>query len=180
MTAIFLGVGSNLDRDRHLTRGLDALEQLLGPLDLSPVFESEAVGVLGRRFFNMVVGAETRLPLADLQAALKAIEAACGRRETNVPGRVTLDIDILVYGSLTGIHQGILLPRRETARNAFVLWPLALLAPHAILPGTAQRYAELWAGWQGDQSLWPVPFEWCGRALTPGELISAHRPSQAL
>lgn len=180
MTAVFLGVGSNLDRDSHLTRGLDALEQLLGPLDLSPVFESEAVGVLGRRFFNMVVGADTHLPLADLQAALKAIEAACGRRKTSVAGRVTLDIDILVYGRLTGVHDSILLPRRETARNAFVLWPLALLAPHAVMPGTDQRYAALWAGWQGDQFLWPAPFEWRGRALTPVELIEAHRPSQAL
>ena len=180
MTEVFLGIGSNLDRERHLTLGLDALEQLLGALELSPVFESDAVGVLGRRFFNMVARAETHLPLADLQAALKAIEAACGRRKSRVPGRVTLDIDILAYGSLTGVHEGIQLPRRETARNAFVLWPLALLAPQAIMPGTVQCYAELWAGWQGEQSLWPVPFEWRGRALTPLELIEAHRPSRAL
>lgn len=180
MTAIFLGIGSNLERESHLTRGLDALEQLLGPLDLSPVFESEAVGVLGRRFFNMVAGAQTHLPLADLQAALKAIEAACGRRETSVPGRITLDIDILVYGNLTGVHDGILLPRRETARNAFVLWPLALLAPDAVMPGSDQCYAALWAGWQGDQALWPVPFEWHGRTLTPPELMHAYRPLQAL
>ncbi|QJD59414.1 2-amino-4-hydroxy-6-hydroxymethyldihydropteridine diphosphokinase [Pseudomonas sp. gcc21] len=180
MTTVLLGIGSNHDRERHLARGLDALEQLLGRLELSPVFESESVGMLGRRFYNMVVGTQTHLPLADLQAALKAIEAACGRRETKAPGRVTLDIDILVYGTLTGVHDGILLPRRETARNAFVLWPLALLAPDSVLPGTAQRYAELWAGWQGDQSLWPVHFEWHGRALTPDELIEAHRPSRAL
>ena len=79
MTAIFLGIGSNTERDLHLARGLDALQQLVGPLDLSPVFESEAVGVLGRRFYNMVVGAHTHLSLQDLNAALKAIEAACGR-----------------------------------------------------------------------------------------------------
>lgn len=173
MTVIFLGIGSNSDREQHLSRGLDALNQLLGPLDLSPVFESDAVGVLGRRFYNMVVGAETHLSLVDLNAALKAIEAACGRRDSPSPGRITLDIDILSFGDLTGVHAGQTLPRPEVVRNAFVLWPLALLAPHAVLPGSSQSYAELWAGWQGEQQLWPVSFEWKGRALTSPALLEA-------
>lgn len=174
MTMVFLGVGSNTDREHHLGRGLGALEQLLGPLDVSPVFESDAVGVLGRRFLNLVVSAETHLSLTDLTSALKAIEAACGRRESPSPGRITLDIDILCYADLTGEHQGLTLPRPEVLRNAFVLWPLALLAPHALLPGSGRTYAELWAAWQGDQALWPVAFEWQGRVLTPDELIDAH------
>ncbi|WP_339842343.1 2-amino-4-hydroxy-6-hydroxymethyldihydropteridine diphosphokinase [uncultured Halopseudomonas sp.] len=173
MTAIFLGLGSNSDRDQHLVRGLDALRQLLGPLDLSPVFESDAVGVLGRRFYNMVVGAETHLAVADLNAALKAIEAACGRRDSASPGRITLDIDILSYGDLTGVHAGQTLPRPEVVRNAFVLWPLALLAPHGMLPGSDQTYAALWAAWQGDQQLWPVLFQWRGQTLTSQALLEA-------
>ncbi|KAA0695236.1 2-amino-4-hydroxy-6-hydroxymethyldihydropteridine diphosphokinase [Halopseudomonas laoshanensis] len=174
MTMVFLGVGSNTDREHFLGRGLDALEQLLGPLDVSPVFESDAVGVLGRRFLNMIVGAETHLPLSDLASGLKAIEAACGRRDSPSPSRITLDIDVLTYGNLAGEHQGLTLPRPEVRRNAFVLWPLALLAPHAILPGSGHTHAELWADWQGNQALWPVAFEWRGRALTPVELIQAH------
>lgn len=174
MKAIFLGVGSNVEREQHVQRGLDALSQLLGPLDVSPVFESEAVGVLGRRFFNLVVGAQTHLSLSDLNAALKAIEAACGRRESPSPGRITLDIDILTYGDLTGVHAGQTLPRPEVRRNAFVLWPLALLAPHACLPGSDRTHAELWTEWQGDQALWPVAFDWRGQVLTPAELIEAH------
>ncbi|WP_373187591.1 2-amino-4-hydroxy-6-hydroxymethyldihydropteridine diphosphokinase [Halopseudomonas sp.] len=173
MTAIFLGIGSNSDRDQHLNRGLEALQQLLGSLDLSPVFESDAVGVLGRRFYNMVVGAETHLSLSDLNAALKAIEAACGRRDSPSPGRITLDIDILSFGDLTGVRAGQTLPRPEVVRNAFVLWPLALLAPNAVLPGSDQSYAELWDSWQGDQQLWPVPFAWQGQALTSGALLEA-------
>lgn len=174
MTLVFLGVGTNTDREHHLGRGLDALEQLLGPLDVSPVFESDAVGVLGRRFLNLIVCAETHLSLGDLKAGLKAIEAACGRRDSPSPGRITLDIDILTYGELAGVHQGLTLPRPEVVRNAFVLWPLALLAPHAVLPGSSRTYAELWAGWQGDQTLWPVAFDWRGRALTAPQLIEAH------
>jgi 2-amino-4-hydroxy-6-hydroxymethyldihydropteridine diphosphokinase len=180
VTPVFLGVGTNINREHHVRRGLDAVQQLLGPLDVSPVFESDAVGVLGHRFYNLVVGANTRLPLADLSAALKAIEAACGRRDQQVPGRITLDIDILTYGELVGCHAGIELPRPETLRNAFVLWPLALLAPRATLPGSTRSYAELWATWVGHQQLWPVPCGWQGRALTPGELIDKHAPRAAL
>ena len=93
MTRVYLGIGSNTGREYHLLRGLDALSELCGELQLSPLFESDAVGVLGKRFYNMVVGVETHLNLADLNAALKAIEAACGRRESPLPGRITLDVE---------------------------------------------------------------------------------------
>lgn len=178
MTLVYLGLGSNTDRDHYLCRGLDALAQLLGTLELSPVFESEAVGVLGHRFYNLVVRAETHLPLADLIAALKAIEAACGRRESRSPGRITLDIDVLTFGELEGPHAGVELPRPEVLTNAFVLWPLALLAPDLRLPGQSACIAALWNSWQGHQLLWPVAFDWQGSPLTSVSLIEAHQPRQ--
>ncbi|MAG66352.1 MAG: 2-amino-4-hydroxy-6-hydroxymethyldihydropteridine diphosphokinase [Pseudomonadales bacterium] len=180
MTRVYLGIGSNTGREYHLLRGLDALSELCGELQLSPLFESDAVGVLGKRFYNMVVGVETHLNLADLNAALKAIEAACGRRESPLPGRITLDIDVLCYGDLSGVHDGIVLPRPEVARNAFVLWPLALLAPQQRLPGAGQTFEQLWANWQGSQSLWPVAFSWRDRELTPAHLLADHQPREAL
>ena len=176
MTRIYLGIGTNTQREHHLWRGLDALEQLLGPLQLSPVFESEAVGILGTRFYNMVVAADCALELADLNAALKAIEAACGRREQKVAGRITLDIDILLYGDLLGCHDGVQLPRPEVTRNAFVLWPLALLAPEQQVPGTGQSCIELWQHWNGQQKVWPVAFSWRGQPVTP-ELLLRQIPS---
>ncbi|UAW98761.1 2-amino-4-hydroxy-6-hydroxymethyldihydropteridine diphosphokinase [Halopseudomonas nanhaiensis] len=176
MTVIYLGLGTNVEREHYLSRGLDALEQLLGQLECSPVFESDAVGMLGQRFFNMVVGAQTHLTLADLSAALKAIEAACGRREGRVAGRITLDIDVLVYGELSGTHEGIALPRAEVRRNAFVLWPLALLAPTLTLPSDSVDVSCLWNSWEGQQSLWPVAFAWRGKPLTDPALIETFRP----
>lgn len=176
MTRIYLGVGTNTNRDHYLRRGLDALEQLLGPLQLSPVFESDAVGILGTRFYNMVVAADSALELVDLNAALKAIEAACGRREQSVPGRITLDIDIVLYGELVGQHEGVQLPRPELYRNAFVLWPLALLAPELRVPGGDQSAASLWLDWRGQQKVWPVAFAWRGRPLTPEELLRQALP----
>ena len=176
MTRIYLGVGSNTNREHYLRRGLDALEQLLGPLQLSPVFESDAVGILATRFYNMVVAADCALGLADLNAALKAIEAACGRREQKVAGRITLDIDILLFGELAGCHAGLQLPRPEIYRNAFVLWPLALLATELPVPGGEQTVAALWQGWRGHQKVWPVAFDWRGQALTPEMLLRQALP----
>lgn len=177
MTRIYLGVGTNTDREHYLHRGLDALEQLLGPLELSPVFESDAVGILGTRFYNMVVGAECSLSLPDLNSALKAIEAACGRREQSSPSRITLDVDILEYGDLTGRYGKVILPRPEVRTNAFVLWPLALLAPQVTLPGSDLTHGDLWSRWQGDQRLWPTGFSWRDRQLTPLELLT-QKPHQ--
>ena len=180
MNRAYLGLGSNAARDYHLQRGLDALCELGANLQVSPVFESDAVGMMGKRFYNLVVVFDTRLSLADLNAALKAIEAACGRRETKVPGRITLDIDILTYGELSGVHAGLVLPRPEVLRNAFVLWPLALLAPDVLLPGTELSYAQHWSQWQGTQQLWAVPFVWHDRALTPPDLLSSSQVHAAL
>lgn len=176
MTRVYLGIGTNTNREHYLARGLDALEQLLGPLQLSPVFESDAVGILATRFYNMVVAADCALGLADLNAALKAIEAACGRREQKVAGRITLDIDILLFGELAGQHDGVQLPRREVYRNAFVLWPLALLAPELKIPGGTLTAASLWLDWQGHQKVWPVAFDWRGQALTPELLLREALP----
>ena len=161
MNRAYLGLGSNAARDYHLQRGLDALCELGANLQVSPVFESDAVGMLGKRFYNLAVVFDTRLSLADLNAALKAIEAACGRRETKVPGRITLDIDILTYGELSGVHAGLVLPRPEVLRNEL-------------------SYAQHWSQWQGTQQLWAVPFVWHDRALTPPDLLSSSQVHAAL
>jgi len=177
---VYLGLGSNAAREYHLQRGLDAVRELGCKLQVSPVFESDAVGMLGKRFYNLAAALDTDLSLADLNAALKAIEAACGRREGKVPGQITLDIDILTYADLTGTHAGLQLPRPEVLRNAFVLWPLALLAPAVRLPGTELSYAQHWAAWQGTQQLWPVALSWRGRELTPAALLQAIQAREAL
>jgi 2-amino-4-hydroxy-6-hydroxymethyldihydropteridine diphosphokinase len=59
-------------------------------------------------------------------------------------------------------------------KNAFVLWPLALLAPEVKHPGVQISFARLWADAQIEQKLWPVPFQWRGVGLTPAALIEAH------
>lgn len=177
LTPVFLGLGSNIERERHLCAGLDALTALLGPLQCSPVFESLPVGIKSGRFFNLVVSAFTDLPLAELDRRLKCIEAENGRY---APGRkgLPLDIDVLLFGQLVGNFDGLILPREEILKNAFVLWPLALHAPQVLHPGEQRSFAELWQAAQIAQQLWPVAFTWREQALTPAALLQAFSPSE--
>ncbi len=172
LTTVYLGLGSNSQRERHLCAGLDALDALLQDLQCSPVFESAPVGIVSAPFYNLVVCGQTDLPLAELDRQLKAIEAANGRYAGNrQPRELPLDVDVLLYGALCGEFDGLTLPRAEVLKNAFVLWPLALLAPQLVCPGTPQCFAALWQQSAIDQQLRPAAFEWRGRALTPASLL---------
>lgn len=173
VTRIFLGLGSNIERERHLCAGLEALSVFVEQLQCSPVFESEAVGISSGPFFNLVVSGETDLPLAELDRRLKLIEADNGRY---APGRkgLPLDIDVLLYGEQVGDFDGLILPRAEILKNAFVLWPLALHAPQVLHPGVQRSFADLWQTAQIAQQLQPIAFQWRGRELTPSGLILAY------
>ncbi|KTB72887.1 MULTISPECIES: 2-amino-4-hydroxy-6-hydroxymethyldihydropteridine diphosphokinase [Pseudomonas] len=170
LTRIFLGLGSNIERERHLHAGLDALDGFLTDLHCSPVFESHAVGIKSGPFFNLVVSALTDLPLMELDRRLKFIEADNGRYAPDRKG-LPLDIDVLLYGEQVGNFDGLILPRAEILKNAFVLCPLALIAPERLHPGVGIAFSKLWADAQIDQQLWPVAFEWRGVGLTPESLL---------
>ena len=85
-----------------------------------------------------------------------------------------LDIDVLLYGQQVGDFDGLILPRAEILKNAFVLWPLALHAPQVLHPGVQRSFADLWQTAQIAQQLQPIAFQWRGHELTPAELILAH------
>jgi 2-amino-4-hydroxy-6-hydroxymethyldihydropteridine diphosphokinase len=127
------------------------------------------VGIKSGPFFNFVVSAYTDLPLMELDRRLKFIEADNGRYAPDRKG-LPLDIDVLLYGDLVGNFDGLVLPRAEILKNAFVLWPLSLIAPDRVHPGVGKSFATLWAEAQIDQVLAPVAFEWRGEQLTPENL----------
>ena len=166
LTPILLGLGSNIERETHLTAGLEALAAFLHDLHCSPVFESQPVGIKSGPFFNLVVRAETELSLHELDRRLKHIEADSGRYAPSRKG-LPLDIDVLTYGDMVGDFDGLILPRAEILKNAFVLWPLALLVPEQRHPQVQTSYADLWQNAQINQELAPVSFEWRGKQLTP-------------
>ncbi|MEP4485971.1 MAG: 2-amino-4-hydroxy-6-hydroxymethyldihydropteridine diphosphokinase [Halioglobus sp.] len=167
MARVYLGVGSNIDRERYITAGLDALAELFGDMDISPVYDSEAIGFEGHPFLNLVVGVNTDLTVAELAKQLRDIEFEHGRPEnaTRFSSR-QLDIDILLYDDIVGVIDGVELPRGEILENAFVLRPLADLVPEERHPERKQTYFELLDSLDAPgQSLVKVAFMWRGRSL---------------
>lgn len=168
MTRVYLSLGSNIDRDHHISAALDALADRFGELQLSRVYESEAVGFEGDCFYNLIVGIDTELGVGALTTALRAIEDGNGRRRDGPRfGARTLDIDILAHGQSVGIIEGTPLPRPEILAHAFVLRPLADIAADDEHPVTHQTYGQLWANFDptGPQ-LWPIDFTWRGRRIS--------------
>lgn len=147
MTRVWLSLGSNVDRERHIAAALAALREQFGALVVSPVYDCGAVGFSGDPFLNLVVGIDTALPVGELAAWLRALEQANGR--VREPGRRfndrTLDIDILTCGEAAGVVDGVELPRGEILKHAFVLRPLADVAPDELHPVLRVSYRELLA-----------------------------------
>lgn len=173
LTQIFLGLGSNIEREKHLCAGLETLDGFLQQMTCSPVFESQPVGIKSGPFFNLVVTGYTDLPLMELDRRLKFIEADNGRYAPERRG-LPLDIDVLLYGEQVGNFDGLILPRAEILKNAFVLWPLSLIASERLHPGVNKAFKDLWRDAQIDQVLAPVAFEWRGMPLTPEVLLNTH------
>jgi len=158
MTQVFLGLGSNLEREKNIKAGLYALKNLFGELIISPIYESESVGFKGRHFYNLVVSLNTELSIAQLSESLKKIEDENGRvRSGPKYSPRTLDIDVLTYGDFVGIEANVELPRDEITKNAFVLLPLSDIAPNELHPALKKSYAELWSAYdKNSQALWKI------------------------
>lgn len=169
MARITVSIGSNIERERHVRACLDALAADFRGLVVSRVFESEPVGFEdGRNFYNLVAAFDSEASVGALQAWCKRLEFANGRRADSPKfSPRTLDVDLLTVGELTGEHDGVMLPRDEITRHAFVLQPLAELLPTARHPESGETYAELWRAFDaGEQRLWPVAFTWAGREIS--------------
>lgn len=160
MPRIWLSLGSNQAREASLRGAVSMLREAFGPLVLSAVYESDAVGFVGEPFLNLVAGAETDLPVEAVRERLRAIEDAHGRvRGADKFCPRTLDIDLLAYGDL--VQPDADLPRGEILRHAFVLGPLAEVAPDERHPALGRRYAELWAEFdRSAQPLRRVDLDW--------------------
>ncbi|KFF48655.1 hypothetical protein GY26_12845 [Gammaproteobacteria bacterium MFB021] len=171
MPLAVLGLGSSIERERHLVGALDALAALASPatLRVSRVFESPPVGFSDPRdFYNLVVAFDTSLAPAALNARCKAIEQAHGRPAgpTKQVAR-TLDIDLLLWGEACGRHGDTTLPRADIERYAFVLHPLAELLPDHRHPARGLTFAELWARFDARaQPHWAVAFTWHDREIS--------------
>ena len=146
MARVYLSLGSNVEPQRHLPAALDALRERFGALAVSPAYRTAAVGFDGPDFVNLAVGLDTDLSPQALDDWLHALEDRHGRRR-DVPrfAARTLDLDIVFYDRQVVDGPGHLQIPRDELRHAFVLRPIADIAPHYVHPVSGRTMAELWA-----------------------------------
>jgi len=154
-------IGSNINPEANIRRGLAELREKFGPLRCSRVYRSAAVGFAGPDFLNLAAVAETDTPLPEAVAWLKRLESRLGRN----PGKPKfssrpIDIDVFVPGAPDGAHGKLAVPHREVRESAFVLGPLAELLPKLKLDPDGPDLAQLWAGHdQSGQILEPIAMD---------------------
>jgi 2-amino-4-hydroxy-6-hydroxymethyldihydropteridine diphosphokinase len=152
MARVYLSLGSNVQPQRHLRAALDELHAYFGDIAVSPAYRSKSVGFEGADFVNLAVGLDTELSPEALNDWLHALEDRHGRRR-DVPrySDRTLDVDIVLYDDLVRQGAGHLeIPRKEL-RHAFVLRPIADIAPELRHPVSGERMAALWAAFPAEQ-----------------------------
>lgn len=152
MARVYLSLGSNVEPRRYLAAAVDALRARFGHIVVSPAYRSRAVGFEGADFVNLAVGLDTDLAPGVLNDWLHALEDRHGRRR-DLPRYAdrTLDLDIVFYDDLVTEGPGHLqLPRREL-QHAFVLKPIADIAPAFRHPLSGLSMATLWAAFPAER-----------------------------
>ena len=141
---IYFSLGSNIKPEKNLRYALKELSEIFDDLQLSSVYQTEAVGFDGDNFLNMVIKAFSHFNPRKIISELHNIERSTGREiGTGQFNSRTLDIDLILYDDL--INQELNLPRDEILEYAFVLGPLAEINPLGVHPIKEVTYQELWS-----------------------------------
>jgi len=137
---VYLSLGSNLgNRQANLDRALVLLAQRMRLGKISPVYETEPLGNTGQpRFLNLACQVFTHLKPQGLLTLVKGIEEKMGRRGKSGEAR-PIDVDIILYGDSVVETPELTIPHPRMAERAFVLEPLAEIAPNAVHPVTGQK-----------------------------------------
>lgn len=160
MAQVLVSLGSNLNRYQNITAALDALQQQMGSLVISHIYQSQAIGLPNNSFLNAAVAFHSNHTIGQLTTCLQGIENANGRQRHNIH-HCHLDIDLLTYDHCTGQIDGIALPRPTMLQYAYILKPLVDIVPNQVHPGQPRTYQQLWHAFdQASQPLTRVPFTW--------------------
>ena len=145
MTAAWVAIGGNIEPERRLPQAARLLRARFPDVRFSRCYRNAAFGFDGADFYNAAACFDTALAVPELLAALHAIEAQCGRGRADPKWAPrAMDIDLLAYGDATGRFEGATLPRPDLLRRAYMLGPMAELAPAWRHPLAGRTLAELW------------------------------------
>ena len=144
---VYLSLGSNVgDRAGNLAAALRALDarEGVGLVTVSQCYETEPIGVIDQPpFFNMAAAVETALDPLELLDVVKAVEVEAGRAPGAAWGPRILDIDIILWGERVVESPPLRVPHREFRHRAFVLTPLAEIAPETVDPVSGRSVRDL-------------------------------------
>lgn len=145
MHTIYLGLGTNLgDRLRNLQKAISSLSPVMSVTAVSPIYQSDPWGVTDQpAFLNLCLQATTTLNPQTLLHYLKNLETELGRQKTIKWGPRLIDIDILLYNDKIVDTNNLTIPHPHMAERAFVLVPLADIAPDVRHPVYHKTITEL-------------------------------------
>ncbi len=141
----YVGLGSNLgDSLATLRWALEALAALPGSTltHQSSIYASAPVDATGPDYLNAVAQLQTGLTAPDLLAHLQALELQAGRERPYRNAPRTLDLDLLLYGDARIDSPHLVVPHPRMGERAFVLLPLAELAPHRVTPAQLRAVTD--------------------------------------
>lgn len=145
MADAYVAAGSNVRPRESLSQALGILGRGFTGLRASRAYSNAAVGFEGDDFVNLVVTFPVDLAPAELVERLKAVERECGREPgAQKWGPRTLDLDLLLCGDIVGRFAGRMLPHPDLVTRAWVLGPLAELAPALVHPVLGETIATMW------------------------------------
>jgi len=151
MPQVFVSGGSNINAEANIRAAVASLREEFGELAVSAVYRSPAVGFDGDDFLNLIIGFETNRSAHDCAAVMTRLEDESGRTDEQHGFTARpLDLDMVLYGDLIDDDQALRIPRDDVEKYAFVLGPLAEIAPEFTHPVYGKTMAQMWA--EFDQS----------------------------